>query len=301
VDIFVPGRYYSGFPSDGLVIWNRAGACRPLEGLLFDEGLDVRGMFEIASPFRIESSGGVVTAYAAGYHSTNRSAVSCKKIVFPDPNQGVPVPLAGGAMLDPTPAFVPKIQMAETYSENTVAAPYPTGYTRASRGKSSFTITASMAGIDLSTLGTNTPVSFRVGDWSYAGKLGDDPKYKPGAKAAKFTFTKLVSGKRVTIGSVGLKWSSLSLTVTGSVTDPTFQSIARNRYVKWEGPASGWIPVQIGFAGQSGKRDALWLTGQNAMSMRPVTADLGNGYLQAAYLRVPNLSLTGSTSTPAAF
>lgn len=301
VDMFVPGRYAYALPSDGLVIWNRAGACRPLEGLLFDEGLDVRGMFEVVSPFRISSVGGLVTVYAAGWDSTNRTTVSCKKIVFPDPNQGAPVPLAGGAMLDPTPAFVPTIRVSETYSESTLPAPYPTGFTRTSRGKSSFTIIASMAGINLATLDPNTPFSFRVGDWVFSGKLGDDPKYLPGKTSAKFAFTKLVNGKNVTIASIGLKWSATSLTATGGVTDPTFQSIARKRYEKWEGPVSGWIPVQIGFAGQSGKRNAVWLTGQNTMTMRPVAADLGQGYLQPAYLRVPGLSLTGSTSTPAAF
>lgn len=298
VDLFVPGR--SSLGSDGLVVWNRAGACRPLDDLLLEEGLDVRGMFQGGSELSIASAGGAVTLYANGFDFP-ATTISCKKVVFPDPNQGAPAPLAGGTMLDSAANFVPMIRVTESYAESTKAAPYPAGYTRTWRGKSAFTITASMAGIDPATLGPDTPVSFQVGDWGFSGTLGDDPKYKPKATAAKFSFRKVVNGKTLTVGTVALKWSGVTLSVKGSVTDPGFQSIALHRYASWEGPARGWIPVQIGFAGHSGKRDAVWLTGKNVMTMRKVAANLGNGYLEQGYLRVPSLKLSGSESIPPLF
>lgn len=270
-----------------IAIWNRAGAVRGLVDLLLEEGLDVRDTsVGSATLLKISPGNGPVTLVAADEDG-------CRKVVFADPNQPPPVPLAGGAMLDPDGTFIPTIRVAETFAETIKADPNPDGYLRMQRATSTFTLTASMKAIDLTTLGPATNISFRVGEWDYAGTLGDDPKYAAGKNSATLTFRTQVNGKAKTVGTVSFRWTDKKLTVTGRFADPAIKSIAYRPYARWEGPVQGWIPVQVALGDESGKRDAVWLKGKSTTAMRPVKS--------VGYIRVPAVSLAGSEKNPAAF
>lgn len=239
-DIVAGYQFYT--TNNMVLLWNAAGAVRSLSDILQSDCGVTNGIFDnLLPPLAMRINGNEVTLYGqTGWRA-----------VFPVPRQGAPEPLWGGAMLDPRPGFSPKIAFTEVYKET------GSGSIPIRKARCSFTITASMANVDLDSIGPDTAASIRFGDFAHVAALAQAPNYRPGKRKATFALT---SG-----GTITYRWSPSTLTITAKLTGSTSHGIAAATLLGWHGPAKGWVPLQVVFGGDSGKRDAIYYSGQNRM------------------------------------
>lgn len=125
-------------------------------------------------------------------------------------------------MLNPAYQFTPKLNFTEFYNEQAYDDP-TFGPSIAATGSCSVTMVASMAGVDLTSVGPDTVVGFQYGNLSHNDSLSDADNWFPGMSTATFTITDTDpnTGNPVTYMTVIYTWTATTLTIkaTGSL-DP---------------------------------------------------------------------------------
>lgn len=120
---------------------------------------------------------------------------------FPVPTQKLPEPFPGD-MLDKSASFTPSVSFRERYEEFIVTytepgidygdgLPEPPRVRRvpAGRWSAAITVKASIAGLDLGSIGPDTPVQLFIGDFVFRKTLGESLDWGPGKRKATFTLS----------------------------------------------------------------------------------------------------------------
>ncbi len=138
----------------------------------------------------------------------------------------------------------------EAYAEKLICPTPPTVCVTSNSDRYKVTAKLLLAGTDITTLNSNTVVDLRLGGLHVSQRLGDDPLYVPGRKAAKFaTKTLNGSGKIISTRTISLKWTDklLTMTVQGKTSDTA---------------APGWAGILAGtFSGRATAKIADGLNG----------------------------------------
>jgi hypothetical protein len=124
-------------------------------------------------------------------------------------------------------------------------------------GSFRITGTVSLRNLDLTRVDASTPIRFRVGGFAFAGRLGDDPGYLPGAGKAhlvlRWNVGSVVSPEAAPYLTVALRWNAQTLRVTlsGKVAAGAHPIVAST----WAGHPSGVfqpvLPASLEFGGAS--------------------------------------------------
>ena len=119
--------------------------------------------------------------------------------------------------------------------------------------------TLSLESFDISQLSADDPVRFQIGGFEFAGKLGDDPKYQPGASSAQLVLvnTSISPPKSIKVLTVKLKWDqgSLRARINGSaywhgVETESVSPIVGDRLASQpSGTVQQTVPAGLAFAG----------------------------------------------------
>jgi hypothetical protein len=124
-------------------------------------------------------------------------------------------------------------------------------------GSFRITGTVSLRNLDLTRVDASTPIRFRVGGFAFAGRLGDDPGYLPGAGKAhlvlRWNVGSVVSPEAAPYLTVALRWNAQTLRValSGKVAAGAHPIVAST----WAGHPSGVfqpvLPASLEFGGAS--------------------------------------------------
>ncbi len=227
------------------------------------------------------------------------------------------------AQVDPlatVPGFTPTFTLTESINDSIKTTTIP-GFdgepatvmrevVTADSGSAS--ITANITGIDLNSIGPDTPFDVTIGSLLISGTLGDDMTYTDANKATKRSI--FIPGRRnsetgAVIGSTGVKlsWTATRLTITISRsnlddTDPgsaqalAFAGIAEPGTAS---PIKEMIPVIVMFAGlQSAERHGF-IQGSTSVRRQTFGSELAGNY-EEHLLNTVNITGAFDTAVPTA-
>ncbi len=150
---------------------------------------------------------------------------------------------------------VPKITVSESLRHETMTkGPDGEGWTTTQTAYR----TKLNVGAELPTNGERidgeTPVTVKVGDFSFEGRLKDDPSFKPGATSARLVRTSPADGKGVrnVLAKIDLKWTDERVTIKIVADSPNGLGGAAMSFLNGQiGPFEALTKTSISFGGQT--------------------------------------------------